>query len=154
MKSTIITAAIIVLSMHNASAQKLKETEVPKAVLTSFQTHFKGAKADEWEKEKSGEYEAEFKMNKIEMSANFSTDGTLQETEQEIAPSALPKAITDYITKNYAGSKIQEAAKIIHASGKITYEAELKKDKQEMELLFDETGHFIREVVETSVEEK
>ena len=93
MKSTIITVAVIVLSMNVATAQKVKEAEVPKAVVTSFQTHFKGAKAEGWDKEKNGEYEAEFKMNKVEMSANFSADGTLMETETEIATNTLQSRI-------------------------------------------------------------
>ena len=148
MKSIIITVAVIVVSMNVASAQKVKESEVPKAVVTSFQTHFKGAKAEGWDKEKNGEYEAEFKMNKVEMSANFSADGTLMETETEIAPSVLPKAATEYITKNYAGSKIEEAAKITDSANKVTYEAEVKHGKEEFELLFDATGNFTKKVVE------
>lgn len=148
MKTIIITAAVIVLSMNAASAQKVKEAEVPKAVVTSFQTHFKGAKADAWDKEKNGEFEAEFKMNKVEMSANFSADGKLMETEEEIATATLPKSATDYVTKNYAGTKIEEAAKITDSTGKVTYEAEVKKGKEEIELLFDATGIFIKKVVE------
>lgn len=152
MKSTIITVAVIVLSMNAASAQKVKEAEVPKAVVTSFQSHFKGAKADSWDKEKSGEYEAGFKINKVEMSANFSADGKLMETEEEIASASLPKAVTDYVVRNYAGSKIEEAAKITDAAGKISYEAEVKKGKEEIDLIFDATGNFVKKVVETPKE--
>ena len=148
MKSIIITVAVIVVSMNVASAQKVKESEVPKAVVTSFQTHFKGAKAEGWDKEKNGEYEAEFKMNKVEMSANFSAEGVLMETETEIAPSVLPKAATEYITKNYAGSKIEEAAKITDSANKVTYEAEVKHGKEEFELLFDASGNFTKKVIE------
>lgn len=148
MKSTIITAAIIVFAMNLASAQKIKETEVPKSVIASFQTHFKGAKANAWDKEKNGEFEAEFEMNKVEMSANFSSDGTLIETEEEIAISSLPKSVEEYINKNYLGSKIEEAAKITDASGKMTYEAEIKKGKEEVELLFDSNGQFLKKVAE------
>ncbi len=154
MKTTIITVAVIVLSMNAASAQKVKEAEVPKAVITSFQTHFKGAKADAWDKEKNGEFEAEFKMNKVEMSANFSADGKLMETEEEIASATLPKAATEYVAKNYVGIKIEEAAKITDSTGKVTYEAEVKKGKEEIELLFDSTGNFIKKTVETKDDTK
>lgn len=152
MKSTIFSVAVIVLAINSASAQKVKETEVPKAVVTSFQTHFKGAKADAWDKEKNGEYEAEFKMNKVEMSANFSADGTLMETEEEIAISTLPKSVEEYVIKNYLGSKIEEAAKITDATGKITYEAEIEKGKEEIELIFDANGQFIKKIVEAKDE--
>jgi hypothetical protein len=154
MKTSIITVAVIVLSMNAATAQKVKEAAVPKAVITSFQTHFKGAKADAWDKEKNGEFEAEFKMNKVEMSANFSADGKLMETEEEIATATLPKSATEYITKNYAGIKTEEAAKITDSTGKVTYEAEVKKGKEEIELLFDATGNFIKQVIETKDDTK
>ena len=152
MKSSILTIAAIVVSMNSLSAQTVKEAEVPKAIVTSFQTHFKGAKAEKWEKEKNGEFEAEFKMNKKEMSANFATDGTLKETEEEITVSALPKSISDYITKNYAGYKTSEAAKITLADGKINYEAEVEKGKEEMDLIFDDAGNFIKKEVENDTE--
>ena len=154
MKSTIITVAVIVVSMNVATAQKVKESEVPKAVVTSFQTHFKGAKAEGWDKEKNGEYEAEFKMNKVEMSANFSADGTLMETETEIATNTLPKAATEYITKNYPGTKVEEAAKIVNSKGVTVYEAEVKKGKEEIELIFDASGNFTKKVVEAPETDK
>lgn len=154
MKTIIITVAVIVLSMNAASAQKVKEAEVPKAVITSFQTHFKGAKADAWDKEKNGEFEAEFKMNRVEMSANFSADGTLMETETEIAPNVLPKSAIDYITKNYPGIKIEEAAKIINSKGVTVYEAEVKQGKEEIELIFDASGNFTKKVVEAPETDK
>ena len=143
-KTTIITAAALVFMVNTASAQKVKETEVPKAVVTSFQNNFKGVKVEKWEKEKDGGYEAEFDLNKIETSATFSADGKLQETEQEIKVSTLPKPISDYIAKNYIGHKITEAAKITDASGKMMYEAEIKKGKEEKDLIFDESGNFIK----------
>src|SRR4051812_10360613 len=121
MKATIITAAALVLTVSTACAQKIKESEVPKAVVTSFQSSFKGAKVEKWEKETDGMYEAEFDWNKIETSASFSVDGKLNETEQEIKVAELPKAATEYAAKNYAGYKIQEAAKITDAAGKISY---------------------------------
>lgn len=148
MKKTIIGALALVLVASTACAQKVKESEVPKAVLTSFQTHFKGAKAKAWDKEKDGGYEAEFDWNKVETSATFNADGKLQETEQEIKVSELPKAVTDYVAKNYAGHKIAEAAKITDATGKLTYEAEVKKGKEEMDLLFDDKGTFLKKTVE------
>lgn len=67
-------------------------------------------------------------------------NGNLIETESEIAISALPKTVTDYLAKNHKGEKIKEAAKIVTVSGKVTYEAEIKgKD-----LLFDENGNLIK----------
>ncbi len=154
MKTTMITVAITVFAINSVKAQKVKENEVPKSVLTSFQTHFNGVKADEWEKEKNGDFEAEFKINKVEMSANFSPDGTFIEKEEEILISALPNSVEEYINKNYLGSKIQEAAKITDDSGKITYEAEIEKGKEEIELIFDVNGQFVKKMTELKDEKK
>ncbi len=145
---TIITAVALVFVANTSSAQKVKESEVPKAVLSSFQEHFKGAKVEKWEKEKNGEFEAEFDLNKVETSANFSTDGKLLETETEMKVSELPKTVTDYITKNYGDYKTSEAAKIVDAAGKVSYEAEVKKGKEEMDLIFDANGAFVKKEVE------
>lgn len=144
---TIITAAALVFAINTLSAQKVKEAEVPKAVTESFSKTFPGSKAKEWEKEKDV-YEAEFDLKKVETSATFSADGKLMETETEIATSALPKAVTDYITKNYPEHKLSEASKIVDAAGTISYEAEIKKGKEEMDLLFDANGAFIKQEVE------
>lgn len=153
MKNTVIAAVAFVFVVNTACAQKVKEAEVPKAVVTSFQTHFKGAKAKAWDKEKDGGYEAEFDWNKIETSATFSADGKLQETEQEIKVSELPKAVTDYVAKNYPKHKLAEAAKITDAAGKLMYEAEVKTGKEEMDLLFDDKGNFIKKTVEAPEKE-
>ena len=144
---TIFTAAALVFAINTLSAQKVKEAEVPKAVTESFAKNFPGTKAKEWEKEKDN-YEAEFDLKKVETSATFSADGKLMETETEIATNALPKAFTNYVTKNYAGHKLSEASKIVDAAGTITYEAEVKKGKEEMDLMFDSNGTFIKTEVE------
>ena len=82
------------------------------------------------------------------MSANFLAVGTLMETETEIATNTLPKAATEYITKNYPGTKVEEAAKIVNSKGVTVYEAEVKKGKEEIELIFDATGNFTKKVIE------
>ncbi len=140
MKTILLTAAAIVLKVNTVAAQKIKESEVPKAVTASFNANFSGVKSKSWEKEKDGNYEVDFDLNKIENSATFKADGTLIETETEIAISELPKAASDYLTKNYNGKKIKEAAKIVDAEGNVKYEAEIDNK----DLLFDQQGNFIK----------
>lgn len=159
MKS-IITVAALVLTVNVTVAQKkVKESEVPKAVVESFYQNFKGAKVEKWEKEKNGEYEAEFeivrvnmdkansKKEEIESSANFTSDGKLIQTETEMKVADLPKAISEYVTKNYPAYKISEAAKIVDPAGVVSYEAEVEKGKEEMDLIFDVNGVFLKKEV-------
>ena len=98
-------------------------------------------------------FEAEFDLNKVESSAVFGADGTFKELEQEIKTSALPKAVTDYCTKNYVGYKLSEAAKITDAAGKVMYEAEMEKDKMQFDALFDANGNFVKKTEATKEEE-
>jgi hypothetical protein len=150
MSKSIITVVAVVLLVNATQAQtKVKEAEVPKAVVESFNQNFKGAKVEKWEKEKNGEFEAEFTLNKVEQSANFSTDGKLLQTETEMKVSELPKSISDYFAKNYPTYKISEAARIVDPAGVISYEAEVEKGREEMDLIFDSNGGFLKKEVES-----
>ncbi|MCD6068227.1 MAG: hypothetical protein K0S33_3053 [Bacteroidetes bacterium] len=143
MKTIFITLAGL-FSIISANAQKLKEAEIPAPVKESFAKEFSGVKANEWQKE-GNTYEAEFDLKKTETSATFSADGKLLETEQEIAVTTLPKAASDYVTKNYPGHKLSEASRITESgTNKVFYEAEVKKGKEGTDLIFDDTGNFIR----------
>lgn len=134
MKKTAFILALC-LAAGWASAQKLKEADVPSAVKDGFKKQYPAAKVESWEKE-GANYEAEFDLNKAETSVVFDASGKLVETETEIAESALPKAVLDHISQTMPGKKIKEAAKIVDAAGKVMYEAEIDKK----DYLFEENG--------------
>ncbi len=144
MKTRLILA-VSILIMGYANAQTLKEAEVPAVVKAAFEKKFPGSKVKEWEKEGT-DYEAEFDLKKVETSAVFDANGTFKEVEQEIKMAELPKTAMDYCTKNYPSHKLSEAAKITDASGKVMYEAELKKGKTHFDVLFDDKGNFIKQM--------
>lgn len=132
------------LSISFAQAQKLKEADVPAVVKDAFKKEFPGSKAKEWAKE-GDVYEIEFDLKKVETSATFTTAGKLVETESEIKIEELPKAVYEYVQKNHADHKITEASKIVEAgTGKVSYEAEISKGKDETDLIFDEKGNFLK----------
>lgn len=145
MKKIITTTALSLLVVSFASAQKVKESEVPSAVKEAFSKKYAGTKVEKWEKEE-GNYEAEFDRGKDEMSAVFNPSGTFVQEEIEIKTSALPAAATEYCKKN--GFKVEEATKITDASGKIAYEAEVEQGKEEFDALFDDQGNFIKKTKE------
>lgn len=126
-----------------ANAQKVSDKEVPTVVKSALQTKYPNAKELKWEKEK-GNYEAEFEVNETDYSLLIDIAGNILETEIEIKVDELPAKAKDYISKNYAGQKIKEAAKITDSKGVVTYEAEAKgKD-----LIFESNGNFIKEETE------
>jgi hypothetical protein len=123
------------------SASTLKAIEVPDAIKKAFQQKFPTAKKVKWEKEGSNDYEASFLLNGKELSALYSPDGQLKETETEISISELPKAVVDALNKKYPNVKIDEAAKIERADNSIVYETEVKINKKKTDLLFDQNGN-------------
>lgn len=152
-KSIIVLASLLTVSF--AGAQDLKEADVPAAVKEAFKKKFPDVKKTEWEKE-GANYEVEFdvvrvpmddpkaKKQEIEKSAVYTATGELVQIEEEIPVSSLPKAVADYVTKNYAGKKISEAAKITESNGTVMYEAEVGKE----DLIFDVNGNFVKKEVE------
>ncbi|GAB3047393.1 PepSY-like domain-containing protein [Spirosoma pulveris] len=113
--------------------------DVPAATKARVARLYPGVKAVKWEKE-DGNYEAELTHNGKELSLVIDANGNILETETTIALSALPASVRDYVAKHHAGKKIKEAAEIVDANGKKTYEAEVGgKD-----LMFDANGQFIK----------
>ena len=142
MKALIVIVALG-LGVSCANAQKMKETDVPAHVKATAFKEYPNIKVEKWEKE-GGNYEAEFNVNKVETSVLIDAGGNLIETEVEINVSALPKGVSEYVSKNLAGQKIKEASKISDTKGTITYEAEINK----VDYIFDVNGSFIKKVVE------
>ena len=138
-KSAILLGAMFAVSFANA--QKVSDKEVPTVVKNTLQKSYPNAKEIKWEKEKAN-YEAEFEVNETDYSLLIDVSGNILETEVEIKIDELPAKAKEYVSKNYAGQKIKEAAKITDSKGVVTYEAEVKgKD-----LIFDNTGKFLKEV--------
>jgi len=146
MKKLILSA--VLLGIFSVSAFAFGGDDAPAAVKASFAKLYPNVTKVKWGKEDAN-YEAEFEVNKVETSCLFDVNGNLLETETEIAISALPKGISEYVAKNYAGEKIKEASKIVDSKNVTTYEAEVKDG----DLLFDASGNFLKKVVEQKDED-
>ncbi len=132
---------IILVLVFLFSSLTLKAIQVPEAVEKAFQQKFPTAKKVKWEKEGSNFYEASFLLNGKELSALYSLEGQLKETETEISISEIPKVVVDALNKKYPNVKIDEAAKIERADNSIVYETEVKINKKKTDLLFDQNGN-------------
>lgn len=138
MKKLILAATS--LAIFAVSAFTFGGDDAPITVKAKFASLYPNVSKVKWVKEDTN-YEAEFDLNKTEMSCLFDANGNVLETETEIAITALPKAVSDYTAKNYPGQNIKEASKIVDSKNGITYEAELKGVG---DLIFDEKGNFIK----------
>lgn len=133
------TVFLFYFSVNNYSCtQNLKESDVPSAVKQQLNMLHPGAMEIKWSKEDE-RFEAEFVVDGVESSVLFLSDGTIKETESEIPVNDLPADILNYVKDHFGGKKIEEAAKIMDDSGKVTYEAVIGGE----DFIFDSTGKMI-----------
>ena len=127
-----VLVAAIVISM-SANCQGIK---VPAAVKKAFSAKYPNATHVTWGKENAKEYEAEFKLNNTNVSANFGLTGNWVETETVIPITDLPAVVTDAIKKKYPSAVITMAEKLEMPGGKLLYEAafKVKGKKKSLEL--------------------
>ena len=127
-----------------AYAQKIAADKVPAAVISAFKAKFPTVTKASWEIENTNEYEAGFKLNGKEVSANFDITGKWLETETEIKVSALPASVQLALSKDFAGFKIKEASKIEHLIDGNCFEAEVAKGNETFDVLFTADGKLLR----------
>lgn len=143
----------IVLSVFSFSLFA-QNVSVPDKVQKEFNKLYPNMKEVKWSKEGEEEFEAEFNENGKSISVVINDEGILLETETVIEIKDLPKDVESFVMKNYQDYKITEAAKIMDDKGVLTYEAEISKDKEKKDLLFDKDGKIIDKKIEKSEDEE
>jgi hypothetical protein len=118
--------------------------QVPQKVKDAFTKKFPMAKKVDWEKESEKEWEAEFKMNNVEYSANFLEDGTWQETEHEIEEKDVAQNVLKALKNGFPDFEIEETEISETNTGKV-YEFDLEKGEKEMEVAIDPTGKVVKQ---------
>lgn len=113
--------------------------QVPEAARAALVKLAGGAKFSELEKETSNGvvvYEAEWKVNGVEHEAAVLADGTLIETEEEVAADQAPAAVRAAAAKAFgANAKVSYERKTF-----VYYEIEGKADGKGKEILVSPTG--------------
>jgi uncharacterized membrane protein YkoI len=140
MKNLIFVLSLIAFFSLNACGQTDKD--VPANVKTAFLQKFPNAIKVKWDNEEQHKWEAEFKMDGKEYSANFDTTGVWKETEFEINVKEIPAAVKTTLDKEFAGYKIKES-EISETPGGKVYEFELKKSGEDLEVVIDLNGKVI-----------
>lgn len=137
----LVLSAILVCTMFAFTSSKIEE--VPQKIKEAFAKKFPTAKKVKWDKESETEWEAEFKLNKIEYSANFILDGTWIETEHEISQKEVPAKVKNTLSINFPGYKIEETELSETINGKV-YEFEIEKGETKMEVGIDASGKIVK----------
>jgi hypothetical protein len=144
MRSLLSLACFIFSFATIGCSQKITEKDVPAPVKIAFNNKFPGATDIKWEKENKKEFEANFKMNNAEVSANFGLDGTWVETETTIPSSELPAAVANAVNKKYPGAVYGVTEKIEKPGAKILYEVNLTVNGKKKELELSPDGIIVK----------
>jgi len=145
MKKALIGIAFVFTAIVGIACATPDKDKVPQAVKDAFMKKFPTAKKVDWEKESETEWEAEFKMDKIDYSANFLQDGTWKETEHEIEISDVPANVMASLKSNFPGYDIEESEISETATGMV-YEFEIEKGESELEVAIDANGKVVKKV--------
>ena len=140
MRNLILIAAMAISTVGFAQTKENKE--VPKVVKEAFQKEYPNTKVD-WDVEKNA-FEAEFKMKGKKVHANYDKTGRKLATEIEVSRSEFPAKALTYIAATYPNKKIKETAKITDNKNGVTFEAEIKIDGKDIDLIFDALGNFLK----------
>ncbi len=135
----VFLGSFLVFSMLSFTALQ----DAPKAVKDAFSHKFPTAKNVKWSQEKNQEWEAEFKMDKTEYSANFLENGRWKETEHSFEISKVLPEMQANLDKSYPGFIIEEA-EIFETKEGLVYEFEMKKGKSKVEVKMNKTGKIIK----------
>ena len=138
--------SFLVMLVLTATLQSFAQ-DAPTKVKDAFNKKFPQAKSVHWDKENATEWEAEFKMEGKEYSANFGTDGTWKETEYEISEKELPTSVKNTLSKDFKGYDI-EGAEVTETPKFKAYEVELEKGETTIEVVIDEHGKVLKKKVE------
>ena len=114
--------------------------EVPANVKAEFSKLYPTVKDAKWHKEE-GNYEAKFKFETKEMSVQINGMGHLVQKEVYLKMTDLPKSAQEYLSKKYAGVKIDEVSEVTDSKNIKHYQVETKTKV----VFFDTKGTFMKE---------
>lgn len=141
---------ILVITSFSVCAQT---SNVPKQVKNAFAQKFPTAKNVKWDMESETEWEAEFKLNNEEYTANFASDGTWKETEYEIEKSDIPQLVKQTLQKEIGDFDIEEVEISETIEGKV-YEFALEKDETDLEVAISADGKVVKNEVKKGEDEE
>jgi len=146
MKKINVLLSACLLVVLTGYTQKVAPDKVPAPVKQAFEKKFPAATDVRYEMEKK-DYEINFKVKAVEMSANFDATGIWLETETGIKESDLPKEVMASVAKNFGGFRISEIAKTETPGKDLIYEMDLKKGSEGYEVQCSAKGDILKKTM-------
>lgn len=140
----VLWAVIVLIALGPVlRAAQLAADKVPPGVVQAYQAKFPGRRAVEWKLKTDGNYEAEFKLNGVDIAAKFSAAGKWLETETTIAVAELPKAVAAAIARDFKGYKIVETQRLEDVDHRVLLEVHLENTKEILKTQFEPGGKLV-----------
>ena len=141
LRTLMVLAVMLFATSAFAQETKVKEKDIPKAVLESFRSAYPNAVVKGYAKEKENGtlfYEIESQDGATRRDLLYKPDGTVAEIEETVAASELPSAAQDVIKAKKA-TVIR--AERVTKDGKITYDVSARQGKKRISFVFDADGN-------------
>lgn len=141
----LITLTLASLSAF-AQESKLKEKDVPAAVISAFKSAYPNATvrgyAKEIEKGKTF-YEIESKDGETIRDLLYNPDGTVAEIEETVAVTDLPAEAQQLLHTKYPKAVVSRVEKVTEGD-KVKYEVSARSGKKRISLSFDKDGKLLK----------
>lgn len=140
MKKAIAVLALALFVSANSIAGNIKEDKVPLAVKEYVSKNYPRIYPVEWNyDQKTGYYNALFKIETLDYSLDLSPDGKLVASDIQVASTQLPRPVQVHIAKLYPGFKIKDATKMTR-QGEVTYRVIVSMNNDDQTLLLTPDG--------------
>lgn len=150
MKRVILNCLVIAGLTLGVNAQDIRKVEissrdVPKAVMSKFNSTFPKASDVEWKK-KGNDYKVSFEMNRIDHHATFNNTGVLQERGKEIRAAQLPSSIRAAVKRDHPKHKIDDVHTMLKG-GVTNYKVSLD-GTPDRKVIYSATGKALKDQVD------
>ena len=139
MKNLLILVVVFAFISVSAFSQKNPSEVVKKEFAKKYAT----AQSVKWDSEEKNEWEAEFTMDGMKMSASFDNSGKWMESETAILEKELPAAVVSTLNKDFQGYK-KGPIEIFENPEMKGFELGLKKGETSIEVIFDKNGKVVK----------
>jgi hypothetical protein len=144
-----VFVACIAAVFASAQEAKIREQDVPSAVISAFKTAYPNAKVRGYAKEKENGkvfYEIESTDGTTKRDLLYNPDGTVAEIEETIVATDLPSAAQEFIHSKYPRAVVSRAERVTEGD-KVEYEVSARQAKRRISLAFDVAGKVIKNTV-------
>jgi hypothetical protein len=145
-KSLLMAIGVLLASLSTfAQESKIREKDVPPAVIAAFKSAYPNATVRGYAKEvEKGQifYEIESKDGATMRDLLYKPDGTVAEIEETIAATELPAAAQQLIKSKYPRGVVSRAEKVTQGNT-IKYEVSIRNGKRRTGLAFNDDGKLL-----------